>query len=93
MRSSIIAFGLALTFATGGVVGAQPAEAAACTVSGVTMTSAYNVNCSYAQHWYSKDGHFSYAPRVSPGIWSLQTKLSPSKPIVGVNRGVLVNYR
>jgi hypothetical protein len=76
-----------------GVVGAGSASAAACTASPIETWRAYNVNCSYVQHWDKLSGNvYQYAPRVSPQTWSNQGACWAGVVSYGANKGVKVDY-
>ncbi len=94
MKRVIASFGSVAVIVLGlGVAGAGPASAAACTVSPIQTWQAYNVNCSYAQHYDRlADGSYKYAPKVSPQTWSAQGVCWANVVSYGANRGVLVDY-
>lgn len=83
----------ALAFGGIGIAGISPAAAGSCTASPVQTWQAYNVNCSYVQHWDRLSGGvYKYAPQVSPQMWSSQGACWAGVVSYGANKGVLVNY-
>ncbi|HQA30207.1 MAG TPA: hypothetical protein PKX10_02135 [Propioniciclava tarda] len=51
---------------------APAAEAASCYVSPIYLHSAYNVNCTWAQHWLIGNGTKHFGAKVPPSVWSTQ---------------------
>lgn len=83
----------ALLVASFGAIGAAPASAAACSAAPVGIWKAYNVNCSYVQHWDRlENGTVKYAPRVTPQRWSDQGVCHANVKSYGANKGVKVSW-
>lgn len=76
-----------------GAAGASSASAASCSASPVSIWKAYNVNCSYVQHWDRlENGTVKYAPRVTPQRWSDQGACHAYVKSYGALKGVKVNW-